>query len=330
MWLGWPAVGRQGGKKLLGAGCGRSAFALLAACVIALSASACGSSGNGDVTLTIGARATPEEEVLGHIYAQALSNAGYEVNTEFGIETEFREVPLKMVRNGRISGYPEHLSGGLLQLFAVEWEDLPSDPQEAYRMAKTELGKDDLTAFPPTPYSLNTPVVVLKKTADQRDLKTVSDLKGEAEEMTVLGPNGCFFSYDCLGGLAQYYGISFEAGAYAKTKRLIDLRYGFLERGEFDALMPYSTEGELADGNKYVILEDDKHAFPAGNTIFVTSQDVVDEAGPDYEETIVAAQKGLTLPAMQRLDAEVELQGKDPAEVAAAYLERVGLEEPAE
>jgi glycine betaine/choline ABC-type transport system substrate-binding protein len=305
-------------------GWGRAVAALAAACVISVAASACGGSDNGDVTLTIGSRATPEEEVLGQIYAQALRQVGYEVKDQFGLENEFREVPLKMVRSGRISGYPEHVGAALQQLFAVEQEDLPNDPQEAYEMAKAKLGKDDLTAFPPTPYSLNTPVVVLRKTAQERDLKTVSDLKGEAEEMSVLGPNGCFFSYDCLGGLERYYRTSFEAGGYAASKRLIEGRFRFLERGEYDALMPYSTEGRLAE-KKFVILEDDKHVFPAGNTIFVTSQEVVEEAGPDFEATILAAQEGLTLPVMQRLDAEVELEGKDPAEVAAGYLRRSGL-----
>lgn len=315
-------MARRGGR-LRGIGWGRPALALLAALALALSASACGGSDNGDVTLTIGARATPEEAVLGQIYAQALRNAGYEVNSELGIETAYRDAPLKKLRGGRISGYPEHVGGALEQLFGVDQEDLPNDPQEAYRMAKAELGKESLTAFPPTPYSLGTPVVVLRKTAEERDLKTLSDLKGEAEEMTVLGPNGCFLTLTCLGGIEGYYRTSFAGGAYAETKRLIKNRFKFLERGEFDALMPYSTEGRLAE-DKFVILEDDKRVFPAGNTIFVTSQEVVDEAGPDFEATILAAQKGLTLPVVQRLDAEVELEKKDPEEVAARYLKRVG------
>ena len=41
-----------------------------------------------------------------------------------------------------------------------------------------------------------------------------------------------------------------------------------------------------------MILEDDKEVFPAGNVIFVTTQKVADEAGPDYEKTIVQVQKG--------------------------------------
>jgi osmoprotectant transport system substrate-binding protein len=309
----------------LGRGGARPALALLAALALALSTSACGASGNGDVTLTIGSRGTPEEEVLGHVYAQALRAAGYEVNGDFGIETEYREAPLEEVHSGRISGYPEHVDAAL-KLLLVKEEDLPNDSQRAYGMAEARFEKEGLTAFPPTPYSLSRPVGLLRKTAEERDLRTVSDLRGQAEEMRLLGFSNCHFALDCLSGIERYYRIYFKAIFYMYTKQELHGRYRVLEDGEFDASILYSTDGRLAGGkSKFVILKDDKRAFPAGNAIFVTSPKVVEEAGPDFEETITAAQKGMTLPVMQRLDAEVELEEKDPAKVAAGYLKQVGL-----
>jgi glycine betaine/choline ABC-type transport system substrate-binding protein len=74
----------------------------------------------------------------------------------------------------------------------------------------------------------------------------------------------------------------------------------------------------------FVILEDDKHVFPAGNVIFVTSPKVVKEAGPDYEKTIVEVQKRLTLLLMQELNSRIEMEEKSPALVAAEYLEEGG------
>jgi osmoprotectant transport system substrate-binding protein len=290
--------------------------------VLALFFSACGGSpDNGDVTLMIGSRGTPEEEVLGHIYAQALSTAGYEVNGDFNLDTEFREVPLGEVQAGRISGYPEHVDAALKLLLEVSEEDLPNNPQRAYGMAKAKFEKEGLTAFPPTPYSLSRPVGLLKKTAKARDLKTVSDLRGQAEEMDILGFTNCHFALDCLAGIERYYHFYFRTITYMYTKRELQSRYKALEEGKFDTSFVYSTDGRLAgEKTKFVTLEDDKHAFPAGNVIFITSPKVVEEAGPDFEEAIAAAQKGLTLPVMQQLVAEVELEKKDPAKVAAGYL----------
>ena len=98
-----------------------------------------------------------------------------------------------------------------------------------------------------------------------------------------------------------------------------------LDKGQADLSILFTTDPQLsAQKDKYVILEDDKEVFPAGNVIWVTTPEVVEEAGPDYEKTIVEVQEGLTLKVMQELDARVELEKEPAAKVAAAYLESAG------
>ncbi len=98
-----------------------------------------------------------------------------------------------------------------------------------------------------------------------------------------------------------------------------------LEKGQADLSILFTTDPQLsAESNKFVILEDDKHVFPAGNVIFVTTPKVVEKAGPDYEKTILQVQEGLTLEVMQELDARVELEKETPKAAAAAYLESAG------
>ena len=101
-----------------------------------------------------------------------------------------------------------------------------------------------------------------------------------------------------------------------------------LEKGQADLSILFTTDPQLsAEKEKFVILEDDKEVFPAGNILFVTSKKVAEEAGPDYEKTILNVQKGLTLPVVQELDARVELEKETPKEAAAAYLEAAGYVE---
>ena len=98
-----------------------------------------------------------------------------------------------------------------------------------------------------------------------------------------------------------------------------------LEKGQADLSILFTTDPQLsAESDKYVILEDDKGVFPAGNVIFVTTETVAEEAGPDYEKTIVEVQEGLTLEVMQELDARVEIEKQTPKEAAAAYLKSAG------
>jgi glycine betaine/choline ABC-type transport system substrate-binding protein len=284
-----------------------------------------------EVTLAVRPEGSPEELILGEIYAQALQAAGYKVKK--APQPSYGVTSLDSVNSGQISGYPEHLSTALYYDLGFEVDEIPAKAQAAYKKAKAGFEKKGLTAFPPAPFTLANAVGMLRKTAEERGLKTNTDLKGQAEKMTVQAETYCHLSLDCLGGIEQHYKTAFEAVSYEPVSSAIlrferkkpDLRYEVLEDGKVDASMLYTTEGRLsAEKGKFVILEDDKHVFPAGNVIWVTAPEVVEEAGPDYEKTIVQVQKGLTLPVMQKLDAQVELEKQSPAKVAASYLKKAG------
>lgn len=274
---------------------------------------------NGKVSLTIGSKNFPEQEILGEIYAQALAAAGYKVKTALNLGGE--TVAHQAVKSGQISGYGEYASTALTSFFGFEPEEVPSDATEAWEEAKGEFEKEGLTAFPPTPFASANAVGTLKKTAEEKNLKTVSDLKGVSEELSLYGSPECRQRIDCLAGLEKLYGLKFKKFVPVD----ISLRYTVLEKGQADLSILFTTDPQLAaEKDKFVILEDDKHVFPAGNVIFVTKKSTAEEAGPDYEKTIVQVQKGLTLPVMQELDARVELEKETPKAAAAAYLKSAG------
>ena len=314
----------------------RAAIVVLLALFLSLSVAACGSdddddttggSGgaivsnpdNGKVTLTVGSKNFTEQIVLGEVYAQALEAAGYKVDKRLNLGSE--TVARQAVKSKQISGYPEYVSTALTSFFEVEPEEVPADATEAYEEAKADFEKEDLTAFPPTPFASANAVGTLKKTAEERDLKTVSDLEGQSEEMTLYGSPECRQRIDCLAGLEELYGLKFKKFVPVD----IGLRYTVLDKGQADLSILFTTDPQLsAQADKYVILEDDKEVFPAGNVIWVTTPEVVEEAGPDYEKTITQVQEGLTLKVMQELGARVELEKEPAAKVAAEYLESAG------
>lgn len=280
-----------------------------------------------EVTLKLRPEGSPERQLLGHIYAQALRQAGYKVKkaprATFGSTIAFDEV-----QEGKLAGYPEYLSTILFYKFGVEIEDIPPKTRPAYKQARANFEKEGLTAFPPAPYSIENVVALLPETAKENGLEKLSDLKGKAEKLTIKGPTYCHVSVECVGGIERYYDTAFESISYesAATPELTwwrpepEYRYQVLEKGASDATILFNTDGRLAtDGKKFVVLEDDKDVFPASNFVWVTSPEVIDEAGPDYEKAIVEAQKGLTLKVIRELNAELE-QGRKPAAVAAEYL----------
>jgi osmoprotectant transport system substrate-binding protein len=274
---------------------------------------------NGKVSLTIGSKNFPEQEILGEIYAQALTAAGYKVKSALNLGSE--TVALKAVKTGQISGYPEYASTALTSFFGLEPEEVPADATEAWEKANEEFEGEGLQAFEPTPFASANAVGTTTAIAKKYGLKTISDLEGVSEKLSLYGSPECRQRIDCLAGLEKLYGLKFKSF----TPVDIGLRYTVLEKGQADLSILFTTDPQLsAEKDKYVILEDDKEVFPAGNVIFVTKKAVAEEAGPNYEKTILQVQEGLDLKVVQELDARVELEKETPKQAAKAYLESAG------
>jgi osmoprotectant transport system substrate-binding protein len=314
----------------------RALFALIAALVLAFTVAACGdddstssedeASGtaieanpdNEGVELTIGSKNFDEQFILGEIYAQALEAAGYTVKTDLNLGSE--QVALKALQEGEISGYPEYTSTALTSFFGFAPEDVPGDAQQAYEDSADEFENEGLVAFPPTPFSSANAVGLLTTTKEDLGIESISDLEGVSEDLTLAGSPECRERIDCLKGLEDNYGLSFAKF----TPVDIELRYQVLDKGDADLSILFTTDGQLAESDDYSLLEDDQGLLPAGNVLFIASQDAVDEAGPDMQETIEKVQESLTLEVMQELNARVSLDREKPEDVAADYLQEAG------
>lgn len=316
----------------------RALFALLAALVLALTVAACGdddddgdsgdsgssstaieeNSENNGVSLTIGSKNFTEQIVLGEIYAQALEAAGYDVSTDLNLGDE--QVALKALEQGEISGYPEYTSTALTSFFEFAPEDVPSDANQAFEETQDDFEQKGLVAYPPTPFSSANAVGLLSSTADDLGVSSISDLEGQSQDLTLYGSPECRQRIDCLVGLEDNYGLEFKSF----TPIDIGLRYEVLDKGDADLSILFTTDAQLFVSDEYTILEDDQGVLPAGNVIFIASQEAADEAGPDFGETIEKVQGNLSLEVMQELNARVDIDKEKPEDAAREYLEQFG------
>jgi glycine betaine/choline ABC-type transport system substrate-binding protein len=309
----------------------RLLFALAVAAILALGIAACGGDdddeGDGDggeasttaiesnpdnegVELTIGSKNFDEQFILGEIYAQALEAAGYTINTDLNLGSE--QVALRALKAGEVDAYPEYTSTALTSFFGFAPEDVPGDPQQAFEDSQDEFEREGLVAFPPTPFSSANAVGTLTTTADELGLESISDLEGQSEDLVLAGSPECRQRIDCLAGLEEFYGLTFKEF----TPVDIELRYEVLDKGDADLSILFTTDGQLAESGDYMLLEDDMGVLPAGNVLFVASQD-----------TVELVQEGLTLEVMQELNARVSLDREKPEDVAADYLQAAGYVE---
>jgi osmoprotectant transport system substrate-binding protein len=273
---------------------------------------------NAKVQLTIGSKNFTEQKVLGEIYAQGLEAAGYKVNKDLNLGDE--KTALAAVKSDQISAYPEYTGTALLSFFGKQADALPKDPQAAYEEAKAAFAADGLTAFPPTPFTSSNEVAVTAETADKLGLKNISDLEGKSQDLVLYGSPECRQRLDCLLGLQQVYGLKFKKFVPVS----IDQRHEVLTSGRADVSIVFTTDPQI-NREKEVLLEDDKGMFPPYNSTLVMKKETADEAGPDLAKTLDLLQEQLTDENMQELNARVDLDKKDPAEVAKEYLTETGL-----
>jgi osmoprotectant transport system substrate-binding protein len=316
----------------------RTIVALLASAALAGGVAACGDSNddssttggetggliqdnpdNHGVQITVGSKNFTEQFILGNIYAEALGAAGYDVKTDLNLGSEV--IQQKALTAGEVDAAPEYTSTALTSLYGLDADQVPADAQDAYAKAKAAYAKDGLVAEPPTPFADSNAVGTLTSTADDLGLKTISDLDGKSQDLSLYGSPECRQRVDCLAGLEDVYGLTFAKFVPVD----IGLRYEVLDKGDADLSILFTSDAQLANSNKYTILEDDKGVFPAGNVLLVARQDTVDQAGPDFSDVVQRAQADLTLPVMQELNARVDLDKEKPEDVAHEYLVQSGL-----
>ena len=273
---------------------------------------------NASTKLTIGSKNFTEQKLLGEIYAQALTAAGYDVSTELNLGDE--KTALKALEGGDISAYPEYTGTALLSFFGYTADKLPSDEGEAFDLAKEGFAKKNLTALPPTPFVSSNEVAVTKETADKLGLSKISDLEGKSQDLTLYGSPECRQRLDCKLGLEKVYGLKFKKFVPVD----IALRHEVLKKGQADVSIVFTTDPQ----NKregFVLLEDDKGMFPPYNSTLVVRNDVIEKAGPDLAKTVELVNKDLTDEVMQELNARVDIDKSTPEDVAGQYLEEAGL-----
>jgi osmoprotectant transport system substrate-binding protein len=276
------------------------------------------SAANAKVSLKIGSKNFTEQKVLGEIYAQGLAAAGFKTTTDLNLGDE--QTALKAVRGGQIDAYPEYTGTALLSFFGKKADQLPKDAQKAYQEAKQGFAKDGLTAFPPTPFTSSNEVAVTQATAKKYHLVNISDLSKVARKLTLYGSPECRQRLDCLLGLQQVYGLKFKKFVPVDVAQ----RHEVLTSGRADVSIVFTTDPQIKREHE-VLLKDDKGMFPPYNSTLVMRDQVAKKAGPDLLKTVEMINKDLTAPNMQELNARVDLDKKQPAEVAKEYLQETGL-----
>lgn len=267
-------------------------------------------------TITVGVSAAfAENQIVAEMYAQVLEAAGYTVERQMSIDS--REVSQPALESGEIHVKPEYLAT-LLLYYNKDASNI-TDAAQAAEQLEGLLAEKGVELLDYSEAVDTNAIVVTKATADSRRLTKVSDLQPVAGELVFGGPPECPERPFCIPGLRDTYGLEF------KEFKPLDvggpLTVAALEGGEIDVALLFSTSGAIAKKG-FVLLEDDKDLQAADNIAPVISAEVVTDEIRDLLNKVSAA---LTTANITELNARVEVDNEDPAEVAKDFLEQEDL-----
>jgi glycine betaine/choline ABC-type transport system substrate-binding protein len=272
---------------------------------------------NAQTTLRIASKNFTEEYILGEIYAQALEAGGYTVRKRLDYGSE--KVAFAGLKAGRIDAYPEYTGTALTTFFDVPPDEIPKDEAAAYEAARQGFEKAGMTALPYTPFTNSNAVGMTQARAAELGVKTISDLRRRAPQLTLSGSPECRRRLDCKLGLEQVYGLRFRR--YLPTD--LPDRHSVLTSGKADVSIVFSTDGQIA-ADDLLVLEDDRKLFPPYNVTLVVRDEAAEAAGPDLPKIVTQVQQDLSTRVMQELNSRVDLDKEKPAAVAREYLQQFG------
>lgn len=269
----------------------------------------------GRPTVVIGAKQFTEQWVIGELYKQALTEAGYRVELKSNIGST--NIIDGALTSRQIDLYPEY-TGVVLQVLAGD-ESLPRSAAETYRRAKAFQETRGLTMLDPTPFQNRNAVGVKPAFAKKHGLKTIADLKKAGHVV--------FGEYpDNLEGPLGYHHMAKTYGLKnSEVKSLtIGLQYPALDNGEVDAADVFTTDPQLARGG-YTLLEDTKGIYGFQNVAPVVHRDVLKEQGPGFARVLNRVDALLTDQAMREMNRGVDVVRLAPSEVAEKFLRANGM-----
>jgi osmoprotectant transport system substrate-binding protein len=290
---------------------------LLAACGGGEDALEGGTQPNEQSSVTVGSTNFSEQLILAQMYAAVLEKAGVQVETRLNLGA--REVVFPALEKGEIDLLPEY-NGTVLTY--LDKDATQTSSEEVNTALAPLLDAKGLVALQPSPAEDKDAFAVTRETADRHGLAKVADLKGKAGQLVIGGPPELETRPSGIPGLKRVYGIedfkefrSLDAGG--------PLTIAALRNGDIDVGRVFTSQGIIAAEGWVVLEEDaDKPLSAAQNIVPIGRKDAMTD---QVTQALNALSAKITTAELTKLNSQVDVDKKDPEQVANDWLTQQGL-----
>jgi osmoprotectant transport system substrate-binding protein len=275
----------------------------------------------------VGSKIDTEGALLGNLIVQVLEAGGVKCENKLSLGNT------KIVRSALVAGeidlYPEYTGNGAFFHSDEKnpaWKQLDAGYQ---RIKALDLEKHKLSWLEPAPANNTWAIAVRKDVASSAKLKTLADfgryVAGGGK--VKLAASAEFAERpDALPAFQTAYGFKLTADQLlllAGGDTAATIKAAAEQTSGVNAAMAYGTDGPVA-ALGLVVLEDPKGVQPVYAPAPVVRSDVLLRL-PQIAKLLGPLFKKLDTATLQRLNAQIALEGQDAKKVAATYLKANGL-----
>lgn len=267
-------------------------------------------------TVVVGSNNFAESILIADIYGEALKAKGVKVSYKPNIGS--RETTYGLLKNGSITVLPEY-NGSLLAYLDAKAEQKTAAAVNATAKAKLD---SKLTLLDSAPAEDKDSVSINADTAKKHSLtsqSTLADLKDIAPQLAIGGSPEFQTRQQGLVGLESVYGLKF------KSFKALDaggpLTQAALTKNTVQAADIFTTDPTIVK-EKFIVLQDPKNLFGFANVTPLVYKSGLSQEGVAALNEVSAK---LDTKSLLDMDSQVQLENKDPLDVAQAWLKSVGL-----
>lgn len=273
--------------------------------------------GSDGKSVVVGSNNFAESTLLADIYGEALKAKGIKVSYKPNIGS--RETTYGLLKNGSIHVLPEY-NGSLLAYLDAKATQTSLETVNAAAKAKLD---SKLTLLESSPAEDKDSVTINAETAAQHNLtaaSTLADLKDIAPDLILGGSPEFQTRHQGMLGLESEYGLKF------KSFKALDaggpLTQAALKKNTVQAADIFTTDPTILK-EKFVVLQDPKNLFGFANVTPLVYKSALSSEGVAALNAVSAK---LDTKTLLSLDLQVQLENKDPLDVAKAWLKTAGLD----
>lgn len=275
------------------------------------------------LTIGIGSKSFQEQLILGKIAAILMRSAGAEVKDLTNMPGS--DTSRQAMLGGQIQMAWEYTGTAWISYLGHD-TGIPDKKEQYEAVRKEDLEKYHLVWLDPAPMNNSYGFAVTRKNSERYGLTKMSQFGTvPTKERTFCVESEFANRNDGFEPMLKHYGVPLGSAVPRDNIRTLDTGAVYAATDKGDCLFGeiFTTDGRIKSLD-LVVLEDDKHYFPAYNVAPVVSEKVLKKY-PQLRDLLKPVSDKLTDDVLITLNSEVDVDGREPADVAMDWLVKEGF-----